>query len=165
MSDPWIKVNFSKLPEEINAELKSKASRLHEVLFTKVQALTYLLQGKIVAKLSGPVLKRKTGALAGSVTAQTASDGQTITGKVSVPAGPTRDVALIHIRGRTTPYQILAVKGNALKFLLNGKETFRRSVVHPPIPSQPFMQDTLDENRADIIEQLAASVAQVLAGK
>jgi phage gpG-like protein len=164
MSDPWIKVNFSKLPEEINVELRAKGSRLREVLFTKVSALTYLLQGKIINKLSGPVLKRKTGALAASVTAETTSDAQTITGKVSIPAGPSRDVALIHTLGRTTPYQIMAVKGNALKFLLNGK-AFRKSVVHPAIPAKPFMQDTLDENRQDIIEQLAKSVAQVLAGK
>jgi hypothetical protein len=137
MSDPWIKVNFSKLPEEINAELRAKGSRLREVLFTKVSALTYLLQGDIINKLSGPVLKRKTGTLASSVAAQTVTDGTAITGKVSITGGA-RDYALIHVCGRTTPYQILATKANALRFVLNGPGNVSQVCHASPDSEKPF---------------------------
>ena len=83
----WLKFNFDSAKlDGWREELQAKASRLHEVLFTRVQALTLQLQTKAIAKLSGEVLHRRTGILAGSVNASTTTDGTVITGTVQSSA-------------------------------------------------------------------------------
>ncbi len=53
MSDGWIRLNFSRSKLDfLREQLTAKATRLHEVLYTKVQALTFMLQTKVIGKLS-----------------------------------------------------------------------------------------------------------------
>ena len=169
MSDGWIRLNFSKIPEEIAAQIQKKASRINEVLFSRVQSLAFTLQSKVVAKLSGEVLKVRTGVLRSSVTANTTTDGTVITGTVEAGKGASHSYAMIHTLGHEGAYRITATRAKALAFQLSVKESartiFARSVTHPPLSARPFMQPTLDENREEIIRELAESVAQVLREK
>jgi hypothetical protein len=81
MADGWLKLSFdSPKLDSLRAKLDSLASRLHEVLRVKLAAITNQLASKIVSeKLSGQVLHRRTGILAGSVHAEPVTDdGRTI---------------------------------------------------------------------------------------
>lgn len=169
MSDGWIRLNFSKIPEEIAAQIQKKASRINEVLFSRVQSVAFMLQSKVVAKLSGEVLKVRTGVLRSSVTANTTTDGIVITGTVEAGKGASHSYAMIHTLGHEGAYRITATRAKALAFQLSVKEgartIFAKSVLHPAIAAKPFMADTLAENRQQIIDELAADVARVLKEK
>ncbi|HTC62449.1 MAG TPA: hypothetical protein VK709_06370 [Candidatus Saccharimonadales bacterium] len=144
-------------------ELQAKASRLHEVLFQKVQSLTYMLETKVKAKLSGEVLGVKSGVLRSSVRATTTTDGRTILGTVSAGKGPSHSYAMIHTLGHEGAYRIMASKARVLAFQTSVKEkAFAQFVTHPPIPAKPFMSDTLNESREQIRNELAQAVADAL---
>lgn len=170
MSDGWLRLDFSSCKlDALREQFRTKATRLHEVLFTRVQKLAYMLQGKVVAKLSGEVLKRRTGILAGSVTATTTTDGSTILGTVEAGKGASHSYAMIHTLGHEGAYKIMAMNKRALMWQMSVKagaeKVFVRSVTHPTIPATPFVWPTLDENRAEIIQEIARTVADVLREK
>jgi phage gpG-like protein len=165
----WLRFDFSSSKlDSLREQLESKASRLHEVLFTKVQALTLQLQTKVIGKLSGDVLRVRTGILRGSVNTQTTTDGTKITGTVSSSGGPAF-YGRIHESGVPHAWQITAVKSRALAFQLGPKaearKIFAKHVTHPAMAARPFMSTTLEENRQAIIDELAAEVARVLREK
>ena len=72
------------LKTKLIARLQGLSPRVISVLAVKVQKLMFMLQSKIVSeKLSGQVLHRRTGILAGSVhTLPVTVAGNTITGSV-----------------------------------------------------------------------------------
>src|ERR1700689_4434126 len=132
----WIRFDFSSAKLDAYRELLSKkAARLHEVLYARTQALTYMLQTKVIGKLSGEVLKVRTGVLRGSVNAGTTTDGTTITGTVQSSGGPAF-YGRVHEFGAPSAWQIVATKSKALAFQMSVKQgaekVFARSVVHPP---------------------------------
>jgi phage gpG-like protein len=163
----WLRFDFSSSKlDGWREELQSKASRLHEVLFAKVSALTYQLQTKVIGKLSGQVLKVETGTLRSSVTANTSTDGTVITGTVEAGKGPSHSYAMIHTMGHEGAYKIMASKSRVLAWQTSVKEkAFAYFVTHPPIPAKPFMADTLNESREQIRNELAQAVADVLLNK
>ena len=166
----WLKLSLdSPKLDALREQLIRKATRLQEVLSVKVQALTYVLQGKVVAKLSGEVLKRRTSTLAGSVTAVTRTDARTILGTVEAGEGASHVYAMAHAVGVSRPYEIVATRAKALAFQMSVKEkaitVFAKRVTHPPIPATNFMWNTLDENRDEIITELGRTVADVLKEK
>jgi hypothetical protein len=165
----WLRFDFSSSKlDGWREELQAKASRLHEVLFAKVQALTFQLQSKVVAKLSGEVLHRRTGILAGSVHTTATSDGAIIRGTVSA-AGPPATYGRFHEYGISRAWEIRATRAKALAFQLGVKENartiFAKSVVHPLLPQKSFMRSTLQESEQEIRDALAQAVADVLIGK
>jgi hypothetical protein len=169
MSDGWIRLNFSSSKlDTLREQLTAKATRLHEVLYTKVQALTFMLQTKVIGKISNDVLHVRTGVLRGSVNANTTTDGSKITGTVSSSAGPAF-YGKFHEFGVPHAWEIVATKSKALEFQLSVKQNaltiFAKRVRHPPLPERSFMRSTFDENRAKIIQELGRAVADVLKEK
>jgi hypothetical protein len=165
----FLRFDFSSAKlDAFREQLSAKAARLHEVLFTRTQALTYMLQTKVIGKLSGNVLKVRTGVLRGSVNANTVTDGQTITGTVASSGGPAF-YGRVHEFGVPHAWQIVATKSKALAFQMSvkqrAKKVFARSVVHPPLPQRTFMQSTLNENEEEITRVLARAVADALKEK
>ena len=167
----WLKFNFdSPKLDAFRERLAAKSARLHAVLGVKLAAITNMLASKIVSeKLSGQVLHRRTGILAGSVHATPVNDdGTTIRGSVESSAGPSF-YGKFHEFGVPHAWEITATKSKALAFQLstkeNAKRIFARSVVHPPLPARSFMAPTLEENRQQIIDELAQAVGQVLLRK
>jgi hypothetical protein len=168
--DGWVRFDFSRFKLDAFRELLAvKSKRLHEVLYTKVQAITYQLQNKVVAKLSGDVLKVKTGTLRESVTANTTDAGGVITGTVEAGKGASHPYAMAHTLGHAGAYQITATRSRALAFQLSVKQgaekVFARYVKHPPIPPTPVVHPTLEESRDEIITALGQVVADVLREK
>jgi hypothetical protein len=165
----WLRFDFSSAKlDSLREQLNVKAKRLHEVLFARAQALTLMLQTKVIGKLSGDVLKVRTGVLRGSVNANTTTDGGTITGTVASSGGPAF-YGRFHEMGVPHAWQIRATRSKALAFQLSVKESaqkvFARSVVHPPLPQRSFMRSTLEENEDTIRQALAQAVADVIREK
>src|ERR1700689_2802677 len=117
----WIRFDFSSAKLDAYRELLSKkAARLHEVLYARTQALTYMLQTKVIGKLSNDVLHVRTGVLRGSVNANTTTDGTTITGTVQSSGGPAW-YGKVHEMGVPHAWEIVATKSRALRFQMGVK--------------------------------------------
>lgn len=167
--DGWLKLNFdSPKLDALRDRLAEKQSQLIAALTVKTSAILFQLQSKIVAKLSGEVLKVKTGALRSSVTVQgPVVEGGVIRGSVGIPEGPTHGYAMIQTLGTGgRAWEIINVKRKALAWAgADGKMAFARRVMHPPLPPRPFVRPALEESREEIIRELAQIVADVLKEK
>src|SRR5258708_4124488 len=143
--------------------LRAKGPAIIQVLMTKLNALIFILQSYIVSrKLSGQVLNRRTGVLAGSVRAIPAVlEGTKIVAAVEAAGGPAFYGA-VHEYGGSGAYPIVATRARALAFLMDGKKVFARSVMHPPAKVRPFMAPALEENAADIEAQLRVALDEEL---
>ena len=150
------------------ASAASIAGRLHEVLRPKMQAITEMLASNIVTeKLSGQVLHRRTGILAGSVHAVPVTDAGTTTihGAVESSAGPAFYGKIHEYRTGGRGWEIRSVGRRALAFQMSTKQVSAKSVFHPALPARSFMGSSLDESRDQIIRELGQAVADVLKEK
>jgi hypothetical protein len=142
--------------------LRILSPRLIAALMVKMNSLLIRLQAKIVGeKLSGQVLKHRTGKLAGSirVIAAEASEDK-IEGAVLGGGGPAF-YAKFHEFGTTNWYVIRPVNKKVLRFMIGDKEVFAKSVLHPPIQERSFMRSSLAEMRAQALMELADTVREV----
>lgn len=167
--DGWLKLNFdSPKLDALRERLQEKQSQIIDALTVKTSAILFQLQVKIQAKLSGEVLKVKTGALRSSVSVSgPVVEGGIIRGSVGIPEGPTHGYAMIHTLGTGgRAYEVMSVKAKVLAWAsTEGKMAFARRVMHPAIPAKPFVHPALEESREEIIRQMAETVAQVLKEK
>jgi HK97 gp10 family phage protein len=108
-----------------------------------------LIERSAKKKVSGPVLKARTGRLRRSIRARAQGTGMDAVAAV----GSTVEYAAIHeFGGKTAPRTILPRRAKALRFGVGGRTVFARSVNHPGsrIPEKPYMRPSLEENRAAI---------------
>jgi hypothetical protein len=145
--------------ERLLAAFKAKGPRIASVLQSKLTALMFQLSAFVVSKkLSGEVLKRRTGILAGSVHAVPATfQGTSMVGSVQAAEGPAF-YGRIHEYGGSGAYPIIATKARALAFMSHGKQVFAKSVMHPAAMARAFMSTSLAENAANIREQLQSAL-------
>lgn len=85
-------------------------------------------------------------------------------GHLSFTAGPTADYGDIIERGVPHPFVINARAGGTLHFMIDGKDIFAKSVVHPPIPPRPYMAPAFDRTLEQVESGLAELGAQVFRG-
>lgn len=144
-------------------KLQGMSPRLASVLGVKLQKLMLMLSSKIVAeKLSGQVLHRRSGILAGSVhTLPVTTTGTTISSGVVSSQGPAF-YGRFHEVGGTHAYKILSVKSRALAFMMNGKQVFAKSVIRPPLRQRAFMRPSLIESAQSIRDELQAAIDEEL---
>jgi hypothetical protein len=158
-----LRISFADNSDQRLVEtLRTKGPRIIAVLMTKLNALMIQLQSYIVSnKLSGQVLARRTGILAGSIRAIPATvEGAKIVAAVEGGGGPAF-YGRIHEEGpEQGAYPIVAVRARALSFVMGGKQVFVKSVMHPAVRMRPFMAPSLDENAATIEAELRAAVDQ-----
>jgi hypothetical protein len=159
-----LEIKLTGGPELIDA-MQRKGPRIVQVLMSKVNALLFQLQSFIVGqKLSGQMLQRRTGKLAGSIRAVPAIlDGASITGSVEGAGGPAFYGKFFEVEtaggtGGTRAHQITAVKARALRFLWHGNVHFAKSVQHPGFAARPFMTSSLLENADKIRTELQAAL-------
>lgn len=145
--------------QELVRTLRAKPLRVYQVLSTKMNALLYQLSSYIASqKLSGQVLKRQSGILAASIRVIPAtSQGGRIRGFVE-GGGSSAFYGNFHEYGVNKSWAIIATKQRALRFMVDGKVTFAKSVVHGPLAARPFMSPSLAENQESIREQLQAAL-------
>jgi hypothetical protein len=159
-----LRITLEGGPQLVDA-MQRKGPRITQVLMTKITAAMIMLSSYIVGqKLSGQMLKRRSGKLAGSVRAIPAEiEGTSIIGAVEAGGGPAFYGKFFELEsaggtGGTKPHQIMAVKARALRFVMGGKVYFRKSVQHPGFAARPFMTTSLTENAEKIQTDLQTAL-------
>lgn len=142
--------------QQLQAELQNMSPIIRSLVMAKVQSLAIELQRHIVQdKLSGQVLKVKTGNLRRSIQHSIGESSNGITAQVF----SSNDVkyAAIHEFGGT----IVPNKAKALSFVIDGKRIFTQSVT---LKERSFMRSSLTDMKQMIIDGLTAAVSQGVSG-
>lgn len=128
--------------------------RLRAELRKRMTMLAVKLQSSVKRdKLSGQVLKRRTGTLSRSIARDVSAGPEGVEGRV----GTNLSYAPIHeFGGKTRPHIIEAKKAQALRFTSGGKTVFARRVNHPgsQMPERSFLRSALADLRAEIEDTL-----------
>lgn len=143
--------------------MRSKGPRIIQVLTTKLTGSMLKLASYVqTKKLSGQVLNARTGNLRASVRAIPAHlEGTKLEAGVEA-AGGTAFYGAFHEYGTSRPYEIRAVNGRALSFVMGGKQRFFASVIHPPIKQRAFLAPSIEENIDSIMSDLRTGVTEVV---
>jgi phage gpG-like protein len=128
----------------------------------EAEILREALEERIRAKLSGDVLRVRSGALLNSISVDVEDDGAGLTltaGSSGVPYA-----AILEYGGKTAAHDIVAVKGKALAFVVGGQKIFAKSVHHPGslIRAYAYLSSSLEEAAADIEIGLKEAVLAAL---
>jgi phage gpG-like protein len=143
---------------ELAARLDAMPGRVRDGLARAVTRLGLDLQRKVQReKLTGQVLKVRTGSLRSSINTEISQS----TDEVSASVGTNIRYGRVHEYGVDHPWLIEA-KGRALRFEIAGRVIFRRSVRHPPLPERSFLRSALADMRPQIEAGLRDAVAQAV---
>lgn len=107
--------------------------------------------------LSGAVLNRKTGTLAGAQNLTMTSDDTQIQAQVGFNSA-TVPYGKMHEFGVPKSWVIEAKRAKALRFEIGGTVFFRKSVVHPPLPERSFLRAALAQIAPQVLPELQAAV-------
>jgi phage gpG-like protein len=146
----WLRGRYPAIQGELNRSM----ARLVIGLTRKVKQ----------EKLSGQVLKNRTGTLRRSIAPNVISRGAVITGEV----GTNIEYAKIHeFGGHTLPRIILPKAKKALMFNIGGKTIFAKKVNHPgsKMPERSFLRSALREMEPEIKAEFENAIFQVIGGK
>ena len=149
--------------DNVSPALAVMPERIRAALTAKAGALAAELEARIQQKLTGGVLKERTGALARSIVATIAD----ASGNVSVSVASSGDVkyAAIHEFGGTIPaHEIVPDKAKALAFVIGGKQAFAARVDLPAVnmPERSYLRASLDEMADAIRDEFAAAVSEAI---
>lgn len=150
---------------ETMAIIRARGSRIIQAIIRKMNSSMIALQAYIVtSKLSGQVLKHRSGKLANSIRVnQAEAEGATITASVQGAGGPAW-YGKLHEYGTDSPFTIRAINKKALHFVLGGKDVFVKSVLHPPIKERSFMRTSFAERQTNIVESVREGFTEALNG-
>lgn len=147
--------------EETAAKLVSKSSAVRDAIAKALEASAIELVAHIKKnKLSGQVLKRKTGNLSRSINYEMNTSGDT----VSASVGSNAVYAAIHeFGGQTAAHAIHAKAGSVLAFQKGGSQMFAKSVNHPgsKMPQRSFLRSALADKAESIRARLDKAVKEV----
>ena len=161
-----LKITLTGGPQFVE-KLKAKGPTIAEVLRSKLNAALFQLSSYIVSqKLSGQMLKHRSGRLAGSIRVIPASfEGANIVGGVAGGGGPAEygkyyeEQSAGGTGGVPHSWQIIASKARVLSFIGgDGSRVFVRRVMHPPIAMRPFLSSSLTEKAEEIKADLQAAL-------
>lgn len=149
--------------DEAAARLAALPQTLAARLAREVERLGGVLRDRVERKLSGEVLRRRTGRLAASiaVTVEPTAAG------ASATVGSDAPYAAIHEYGGTIPTRtILPQSARALAFPWRGRQRFFKRVALPAVtmPERSFMRSALAETAPEIRAAIAAAAAEVAQG-
>jgi phage gpG-like protein len=141
------------LPEALASGLAAKTAELSTALADRVRN----------DKLTGAVLKARSGALGDSIAADVSADGDGVVASVG-SVGDVKYAAIQEYGGRTAAHEILPAKAQALAFVAGGAMRFAREVEHPGslIPERSYLRSSLEEMSGDIVATLAEAAVEVL---
>ena len=112
-------------------------------------------------KLTGQVLKNRTGTLRRSISPRVAAMGMIIEGTV----GTNIEYASIHeFGGKTAAHDIFPKRGRALAFNWKGKDMVLKHVHHPgsQMPERSFMRTALNEMTPEILVEFDKAIMEVI---
>jgi phage gpG-like protein len=112
-----------------------------------------------VNKLSGQVLKNRTGTLRRSIHGQARAEGDS---QVVGIVGTNVKYAKYFETTGTKPHDIVPVRAKALHWVTpGGQDVFARRVHHPGFAARPFMRPALEERRTVIIAGLRTELGAI----
>jgi phage gpG-like protein len=135
-------------------------------LFATSQALAASLAAHVQQdKLSGQVLNRLSGDLAGSIAAMVEVGDGVVTAQVFA-ANPPPYAAILEFGGVIPAHDVRPVSAEALSFLIDGRRVFAK-VAHIPdvtVPAHAYLRSSLQDMAAEITTELQQAVARALKG-
>lgn len=147
----------------VEAHLDEEEAKKRAELLRVMTKLGLELRGIVVdEKLSGQVLKRRTGNLARSTvdtSPMVADEGSQITSAVGFNQRTT-PYGVYHEFGVPHSWVIEAKRAQTLRFKPagGGKFIFRRRVTHPPLPERSFLRSSLREIEPRVAPEIAAAL-------
>lgn len=158
-------VNLNIEYEGALQDLRRKRELLNEALLATVGDLTGQLYARIEENLDGGVLARHTGELANAVEIQAAEFvGQVCQSQVFIDEeSPEWIIGMTHEYGGTGYYLIVPKDATVLAWEGPQGMVFARRVNHPPAEERSFMRSALAEMESQIVEEIKATIAEVLA--
>lgn len=147
----------------ITALLENMPANLAVALALKIRPLTIELERRVKLKLSGPVLKVRSGRLRRSINHRFEGNRDLIKGAV-FSSGDVKYGAIHEYGGRTKPHIIVPKKAAMLSFMQGGKRRFASMVKHPGsvMPERSFMRSSLKEMSGKITNAMTAAVDETL---
>lgn len=134
---------------------------VHAKLLRAVTKIVFTLEAYIkTQKLSGQVLKVRTGALKSSIQSRVEDKGALAVYGYVYSAGNVKYAAIHEFGGQTPPRVIVPRKAAVLAFMVGGKQVFARSVNHPgsKMPERSFLRSALKDKRVWIANELHEAV-------
>jgi phage gpG-like protein len=156
-----ILVGDDKLKSWIASRYPAIQDRLGKSMARIVIALSRKIKEE---KLTGQVLKNRTGTLRRSISHDVDIRPPAVVGSVGT------NVVYAHIHefgGRTSPHVIMPKKGRALAFQWHGEQKFFKKVNHPGsvFPERSFMRSALREMEPEIREEFKKALLEVIGGR
>lgn len=137
--------------------------RLHVLTVRKLTQLTDIMYNKVVENVSGAILNKQSGQLAGSIKQQVSDYGDTYQGRVFVD--PVTPKALVLEKGGDHAYPIYPTKGDVLKWVNSGGETvYAKSVFHPPSKEFAYLRIAAEEMQSIIPTEYQEAIYAALSG-
>ena len=150
--------------DETSEQLGAYPAALSAALGTKAAELASALADLVKNdKLSGAVLKARSGALRTSIVSEVSTDGDDFLASVG-STGDVKYAAIQEYGGKTAAHEILPVKARALAIMAGGALRFARKVEHPgsAIPERSYLRSSLEEMSDEIVAALAEAAAEAL---
>jgi hypothetical protein len=150
---------------EINFEYDGSLDNLEEeikqAIAAKLVSLTDMLYSKVMDNVSGKILQKQTGQLAGSIRQEIVDGSDTMTGTVFVEPATMKAWALE--RGGEEAYTIVPTKGQYLSWIgKDGIRVFAKQVLHPPSKEFAYLREALGEMEQLVPEGFREALEQVL---
>lgn len=143
---------------ELIARLNAMPGALQSGIARAVTRLALELQRLVQQKLSGAVLKVRTGVLRSSINYQVERSATEVTASV----GTNVQYARYHEFGVPHSWVIRPKSARALAFEVGGQTIFAMRVTHPPLPERSFLRSSLREMEPRIKEELERAVSGVV---
>lgn len=158
MTIPTVEVLYDKADIKLDHVTENVLASIREVIVREGPVLA----ARVRAKLSGEVLKIRSGRLLASIHNEMVESSNYLYGRVYSSGVP---YAAIHeYGGRTSPHVIVPVNAKALRFMVGGKVVFAKKVNHPGsvIPERSYLRSSLGEMHDLIIAEMRSNMTKAL---
>ncbi len=150
-------VNF-----EYDGKLDGLDEKIRLAVANKLIELTAILYNKVLTNVSGKILNKQTGQLAGSIEWNYDTSDNPMYGIVFPQPASSKAWALE--KGGEKAYDIVPTKASALRFISKSGETvFTKHVLHPPSKEFRYLREALAEMEPIIPAQFLEAIAEAIA--
>lgn len=147
---------------KLEARLAKVPDNVRKAVFASVREWTLKLLARSQRKVSGEVLKVRTGRLRRGLNDQYQESKNEIVGSVGINRRTVPYARIHEMGGKTKPHVILPKTARVLVFQKNGQTIFTTRVNHPgsKMPMRSFLRSSLTEMRDQIRVGLAEAAAK-----
>lgn len=151
--------------QELISHLENMPDNIRKAVTKKVTTIRLKMEARVKQKLSGELLKVRSGDLLRSIGSETEQTSNGVYGRVFSTGGQGKNPVYAAIQengGTTRPHIIMARKAKTLAFMMGGKMRFAKFVNHPGsvIKGVHYMSGTLKEFENEIINGMQDAVAE-----